>query len=97
MWRSLNSVIGSKKDGGSLFQVQDGKRLLSEPKDVATKFNKVFATIGSKIAGKLCRVSRDAWQKYEPKKQTDSRDSWDLQRVGRKTVLQILHSMKARL
>ena len=35
MWRSLNSVLGEKKTGSSVFQLQDGKRLLSEPKVVA--------------------------------------------------------------
>ena len=42
MWRSLNSVIGPNNQGGSPFQVNDGKRLVSEPKSVATKFNKFF-------------------------------------------------------
>ena len=46
-WRSLNSVVGSKQDCGSPLQVQDGKRLLLEPKEVATKFNRFFATIGA--------------------------------------------------
>ena len=60
MWRSLNSVIGSNKQGGSPFQVHDGKRLVSEPKRVAIKFNKFFAAIGSKVAGGLNPVSKDA-------------------------------------
>ena len=51
MWHSLNSVIGSNNQGGSPFQVHDGKRLVSEPKSVATKLNKFFAAIGSKVAG----------------------------------------------
>ena len=51
MWRSLNSVIGPNNQGGSPFQVNDGKRLVSEPKSVATKFNKFFVAIGSKVAG----------------------------------------------
>ena len=42
MWHSLNSVIGSNNQGGSPFQVHDGKRLVSEPKSVATKLNKFF-------------------------------------------------------
>ena len=46
-WRSLNSVVGSKQDFGSPLQVQDGKRLLLEPKEVATKVNRFFATIGA--------------------------------------------------
>jgi len=52
LWRSLNSVIGSNKQEGSPFQVHDGKRLVSEPKSAATKFNKFFAAIGSKVAGR---------------------------------------------
>ena len=44
-WRSSNSVVGSKKDCGSRLQIQDGKRLLLEPKEVATKFNRFIATI----------------------------------------------------
>ena len=51
MWHSLNSVIGSNNQGGSPLQVHDGKRLVSEPKSVATKLNKFFAAIGSKVAG----------------------------------------------
>ena len=58
MWRSLNSVIGSNNQGGSPFRVHDGKRLVSKPKSVATKFNKFFAAIGSKVAGRLCPVSK---------------------------------------
>ena len=50
-WRSLNSVIGPNNQEGSPFQVHDGKRLVSEPKSVATKFNKFFVAIGSKVAG----------------------------------------------
>ena len=50
MWRSLNSVIGSNKQGGSPFQVHNGKGLVSELKSVATKFNKFFAAIGTKVA-----------------------------------------------
>lgn len=58
LWRSLNSVIGSNKQEGSPFQVHDGKRLVSEPKSSATKFNKFFAAIGSKVAGGLNPVSK---------------------------------------
>ena len=46
-WRSLNSVVGYKQDFGLPLQVQDGKRLLLEPKEVATKVNRFFATIGA--------------------------------------------------
>ena len=44
-WCSSNSVVGSKKDCGSPLQIQDGKSLLLEPKEVATKFNRFIATI----------------------------------------------------
>ena len=98
MWRSLNSVIGSNNQGGSPFQVNDGKRLVSEPKSVATKFNKFFAAIGSKVASRLRPVSKDAWKKYETvreaNKQGDIESTWDLQRVEQKTVQRILHSLK---
>ena len=47
-WRSLNYVVGSKKDCGSPLHVQDGKHLLLELKEVATKFNRFFGTIGTK-------------------------------------------------
>lgn len=98
MWRSLNSVIGSNNQGGSPFQVNDRKRLVSEPKSVATKFNKFFAATGSKVAGRLCPVSKDAWKKYETvreaNKQGDIESAWDLQWVEQKTVQRILHSLK---
>ena len=98
MWRSLNSVIGSNNQGGSPFQVHDGKRLVSEPKSVATKFNKFFAAIGSKVAGRLNPVSKDAWKKYETVKEANKKSgiesTWDLQRVEQKTVQRILHSLK---
>ena len=98
LWRSLNSVIDSNNQGGSPFQVHDGKRLVSEPKSVATKFNKFFAAIGSKVAGRLRPVSKDAWKKYETEKegnkQGDIESTWDLQRVEQKTVQRILHSLK---
>ena len=51
-WCTLNSVLGNKKENLT-FQVQDGKRIISEPKAVASKFNKFFATIGCHIAKKL--------------------------------------------
>ena len=85
-WRSLNSVIGSKKDCGSPFQVQDGRRLLLEPKEVATKFNRFFATTGAEIAGHLTPVDTDAWKKYAPERMCDDTEPWDLQQVGYKTV-----------
>ena len=92
-------MIGSNKQGGSPFQVHDGKRLVSEPKRVATKFNKFFAAIGSKVAGRLNPVSKDAWKKYETvkeaNKKSDIESTWDLQRVEQKDFVQrILHSLK---
>jgi len=71
MWRTLNSALSDKKEENLTLQVQDGEHIISEPKAVASKFNKFFATIGSRIAKKLCSVSRDAWKKYESVIQTD--------------------------
>ena len=93
-WRSLNSVVGSKQDFGSPLQVQDGKRLLLEPKEVATKFNRFFATIGTKIAGHLPPVDTDAWKKYELERKCDDREPRDFQQVGYKIVEEILLSLK---
>lgn len=98
MWRSLNSVIGSNNQWGSPFQVHDEKRLVSEPKSVATKFNKFFAAIGSKVAGRLRPVSKDARKKYETVKE-ENKQSYiksivDFQRVEQNTVQSILHSLK---
>lgn len=97
MWRSLNSTIGSNNQGGSPFQLHEGKHLVSEPKSVATKLNN-FASIGSKVAGWLHPVSKDAWKIYETvkeaNKQSDIESTWELQRVEQKTVQRILHSLK---
>ena len=61
MWSSLSSVIiNGKKTGDTLIQIQDGKIILCEPKAVASKFNKFFATIGSKISSRLRAVATDA-------------------------------------
>ena len=38
--------------------------LLSEPKKVASKFNRFFASIGNKVARKLQVVAKDALKKY---------------------------------
>ena len=75
-------------------EVQDGKRLLLEPKEVATKFNRFFATIGAKIAEHLPPVDTDAWKKYELERKYDDREPWDLQQVGSTTVEEILRSLK---
>lgn len=80
--RSLNYVVGSKKDCGSPLHVQDGKHLLLEPKEAATKFNRFFGTIGTKIAGHLPPVDTDAWKKYELERKCDDREPWDLQQAG---------------
>ncbi|PFX15414.1 hypothetical protein AWC38_SpisGene20370 [Stylophora pistillata] len=98
MWRSLNSVIGSNNQWGSPFQVHNGKPLVSEPKSIATKFNKFLAAIGSKVAVRLRSVSKDAWKKYETVKeaneQSDIKSILDFQRVEQNTVQSILHSLK---
>ena len=78
------------------FQVQDGKRIISEPKAVASKFNKFFATIGCRIAGKLRSVSRDAWKKYESVIQADGENLCKLQCVSSEVVSKILHSLKVK-
>ena len=46
MSRTLNSVLGNEKVENLTFQLLDGERIISEPKSVASKFNKFFATIG---------------------------------------------------
>ena len=40
-WRSLNTIIGSNNVRGLSLYLQDGKHLLSKPKEVATKFNRL--------------------------------------------------------
>jgi len=59
-WRSLNTIIGFNNVRGSSLYLQDGKHLLSKPKEVATKFNRFFATIGTKVASQLSHVPSDA-------------------------------------
>ena len=58
------------------------------------QFNKFFATIGCRIARKLCSVSKAAWKNYESVIQTDDENLCELQCVGVKTVSTILHSLK---
>ena len=94
MWHTLNSALGNKKDENLTLQVQGGERIISEPKAVASKFNKLFATIGCRIARNLCSVSRDAWKKYESVIQTDDENLCELQCVGTKAVSKTLHSLK---
>ena len=94
MWHSFISVLGTKKEEGSTFQVQENKRILSEPKAVASKFNKFFATIGNKVASKLPTVARDAWKKYESNPRADTGNPLDLQSVDSKTAREILHSLR---
>lgn len=80
MWRSLNSVLGNKKENLAC-QVQDGERIISEPKAVASKFNKFFATTGCCIAKKLGSASREEVKKYESVIQADGECLCDLQCV----------------
>ena len=93
MWSSLNSVIGGKKTGDMLIQVHDGKTILSKPNAVASKFNKFFATIGSKISSRFWTVTSDAWLKYEPENQSEQ-STLDLQPVNHEIVRTILNSLK---
>lgn len=58
MWRALNSALGNEKVENLTFQLQEGERIISEPKAVASKFNKFFATIGCRIAKKLFSYQR---------------------------------------
>ena len=58
VWRSLNSVLGNKKENLAC-QVHDGERIISEPKAVASKFNKFFATTVCFIAKQLGSASRE--------------------------------------
>ena len=78
MWRSLNSVLGNKKENLAC-QVQDGERIISEPKAVASKFNKFFATTGCCIAKKLGSALREEVKKYESVIQADGECLCDLQ------------------
>ena len=95
VWKALNSVLGEKsKETISQLQVQDGKVLLSEPKKVASKFNKFFASIGNKVARKLQVVAKDAWKKYESNDESDSQDKLELRQVDCRNVREILKSLK---
>ena len=89
-------MLGAKKEEGSWFQMQDSKRILSEPKAVASKFNKFFATIGNKVACKFLggTVARDAWKKCESNPRADIDNLLDLQSVKFKAVREILHSLR---
>ena len=93
MWSSLISVIGGKKTGDMLIQIQDGKTILCEPKAVASKFNNFFAAIEIKISSRLRAVATDAWLKYEPENQSEQ-NPLDLQPVNHETVRTILNSLK---
>ena len=94
MWKSLNSVLGHNKGQDATFQVQDGKCILSEPKAVATRFNKYFANIGCTVACKLSIVAKGAWKKYEAVFQVNFGQTWNLKPVDCRTVQEILHSLK---
>ena len=80
--------------GTNKTQVQDSKGRLLEPKEIATKFNRFFATTGTKIAGQLPPADTDVWKKYKPVRQCDDRESWDLELVRYKTVKEILYSLR---
>ena len=58
------------------------------------QFNKFFATIGCRIARKLCFVAETAWKNYESVILTDDENLCELQCVGSKAVSKILHSLK---
>lgn len=85
-------MLGEKKTGRSVFELQDGKRLLSEPKAVASTFNKFFefATIAIKVANKLRNVAKDIWKKYGSIPQTDVGNHWEPRQVGSEDVRRIL-------
>lgn len=55
LWPSLNSVLGNGKNISSA-----RRNIILEPKAVASKINKLSATIGCRIAKKLRSVPRDA-------------------------------------
>ena len=74
--------------------MQDGEHIISEPKAVASKFNKFFATIGCCIAKKLCSVPRNARKKYASVIQTDDENLCKLQCARSKVVFKILHLLK---
>ena len=74
--------------------MQDEKVLLSKPKKVASKFNKLFALIGKKVVRKLQVVAKDAWKKYEFNDESDSQDKLELRQVDCKNVREILKSLK---
>lgn len=93
MWRSLNSVLGNKKENLAC-QVQGGERIISEPKAVASKFNKFFATTGCCIAKKLGFASREEVKEYESVIQADGECLCDLQYVSSKVISKIWHSLK---
>ena len=91
MWRSLNSVLGNKKENLAC-QVQDGERIISEPKAVASKFNKFFATTGCCIAQKLGSTSREELRICYPSRWWMSMRP--TMRVSSKVVSKIWHSLK---
>ena len=61
------------------------------------QFNKFFATIGCRIARKLCSVSKAAWKNYESVIQTDDENLCELQCVGTKAAAKILHLLKVNM
>ena len=75
-----------------MLHIKDGKQLITENKKIASKFNKFFASIGSKVAGKLRNVASNAWEKYENNHTVH--DPLDLRPVDHKSIFDIIHLQK---
>lgn len=93
LWRSLSLAIGNNNHGSSVRYIEDdSKHLITEDKKIASKFNKYFASIGNKVAGKLRKVVMNAWEKNEDKK--TERDPWDLCPVDHETISGFIRLLK---
>ena len=66
--------------------------MITENKKIASKFNKFFASIGSKVAGKLRNVASNAREKYENNHTVH--DPLDLRPVDHKSIFDIIHLLK---
>ena len=86
---ALNSALGNEKVENLTLQLQEGEGIISEPKAVASKFNKFFPTIGCRIAKKLFFISKDAWKKYESAVHTDDENLCELHCISSKAVSKI--------
>ena len=74
--------------------MQEGKRIILEPKAVSSKF-RFSATIRCRIAKNLFFISKDAWKKYESAVQTDDENLNEIHCVISKVVTsKVLHSLK---